>query len=113
MHGDFIKVEKSMGFIVYVGIDDTDSSRGMCTTYVSAVLLDELKSYGYPVIGYPRLIRLNPFARYKTRGNGAVSFKVLVKSEKEYGEVKNIILDRKSYHTSKKKTPTRELYFLK
>ena len=30
--------------MVYVGIDDTDSSRGMCTTYVSAVLLDELKS---------------------------------------------------------------------
>jgi len=93
-NGDFIKVEKTKRFIVYVGIDDTDSNRGMCTTYVSAVLLDELKSYGYPIIGYPRLIRLNPFARYKTRGNGAVSFKVLVKSEKEYGEVKNIILDR-------------------
>ncbi len=26
-NGDFIKVEKSMGFIVYVGIDDTDSNR--------------------------------------------------------------------------------------
>ncbi len=66
----------------------------MCTTYVSAVLLDELKSYGYPIIGYPRLIRLNPFARYKTRGNGAVSFKVLVKSENEFDEIKSIILDR-------------------
>ena len=42
----------------------------MCTTYVSAVLLDELKSYGYPIIGYPRLIRLNPFARYKTGVTG-------------------------------------------
>lgn len=94
MYGDSIKVEKTKQFVVYVGIDDTDSNRGMCTTYVSAVLLDELKNYGYPIIGYPRLIRLNPFARYKTRGNGAVSFKVLVKSEKEYGEVKNIILDR-------------------
>jgi tRNA(Ile2)-agmatinylcytidine synthase len=40
------------------------------------------------------LIRLNPFARYKTRGNGAVSFKLLVKSEKEYEEVENIVLDR-------------------
>ncbi|MEN6593005.1 MAG: tRNA(Ile)(2)-agmatinylcytidine synthase [Methanobacterium sp.] len=94
IQGDFIKVEKTKQFIVYVGIDDTDSSRGMCTTYVSAVLLDELKSYGYPINGYPRLIRLNPFARYKTRGNGAVSFKLLVKSGKEYEEVKNIVLDR-------------------
>lgn len=77
-----------------MGIDDTDSSSGMCTTYVSAVAMDELKSYGFPIIGYPRLIRLNPFARYKTRGNGAVSFKFLVKSKKEYEESKNLILDR-------------------
>lgn len=83
-----------MYHIIYVGIDDTDSSRGMCTTYISAVVMDELKSYGFPVIGYPRLIRLNPFARYKTRGNGAVSFKLLVKSEKEYEKVKNLILNR-------------------
>lgn len=85
---------ENMCYIIYVGIDDTDSSNGMCTTYVSAVVMDELKTYGFSTIGYPRLIRLNPFARYKTRGNGAVSFKILVKTEKECEEVKNIVLDR-------------------
>lgn len=78
--------------LIYVGIDDTDSSHGMCTTYISAVVMDELKSYGFQIIDYPRLIRLNPFARFKTRGNGAVSFKLMVKSEEEYQKAKNLIL---------------------
>ncbi|MDD1775419.1 MAG: tRNA(Ile)(2)-agmatinylcytidine synthase, partial [Methanobacterium sp.] len=60
----------------------------------SAVIMDELKDYGFQIMGYPRLIRLNPFARFKTRGNGAVSFKLLVKSGEEFEEVKNIILNR-------------------
>jgi tRNA(Ile2)-agmatinylcytidine synthase len=85
---------KTMYYIIYVGIDDTDSSEGMCTTYISAVIMDELKDYGFQIMGYPRLIRLNPFARFKTRGNGAVSFKLLVKSVEEFEEAKNIILNR-------------------
>lgn len=85
---------ENMYYLIYVGIDDTDSSSGMCTTYISAVVMDELKSYGFHTLGYPRLIRLNPFARYKTRGNGAVSFKLLVKSRGEYEEAKHLILDR-------------------
>jgi tRNA(Ile2)-agmatinylcytidine synthase len=85
---------KTMYYLLYVGIDDTDSSEGMCTTYISAVIMDELKDCGFQLMGYPRLIRLNPFARYKTRGNGAVSFKLQVKSKKELEEVKDHIINR-------------------
>ncbi|HII84754.1 MAG TPA: DNA-binding protein, partial [Methanobacterium subterraneum] len=65
-------------FSVYVGIDDTDSASGMCTTYICCVIMDRLISCGFRVDGPPRLIRLNPFAPHKTRGNGAVSFKIVL-----------------------------------
>lgn len=70
-----------------VGIDDTDSLEGGCTTYLASLLVDKLglsdgvdieesgilpKTWvKYP---YPRLVRLNPNIPYKTRGNGAVAF---------------------------------------
>ena len=57
-----------------LGIDDTDSKKGMCTTYLAAVLVDKLQKYG--VKEYPRLIRLNPNIKYKTRGNGAVAIEI-------------------------------------
>ena len=54
-----------------VGVDDTDSSSGCCTTYlgyrISVDLRDDLS-----VLGYPRLVRLNPNVPFKTRGNAAV-----------------------------------------
>lgn len=55
---------------MYIGIDDTDSVEGMCTTYLAAILTNSLKAEGLP-----RLIRLNPNIPYKTRGNGAVMLK--------------------------------------
>ncbi|MCS7143828.1 MAG: tRNA(Ile)(2)-agmatinylcytidine synthase [Archaeoglobaceae archaeon] len=58
---------------VWIGIDDTDSRKGMCTTYLALILIEELKKIGN-VLGFPRLIRLNPTIPFKTRGNGAVSF---------------------------------------
>ncbi|MDI9610015.1 MAG: tRNA(Ile)(2)-agmatinylcytidine synthase [Archaeoglobales archaeon] len=57
----------------WIGIDDTDSRKGMCTTYLAVLLMEEIKKIG-KVIGFPRLIRLNPTIPFKTRGNGAVSF---------------------------------------
>lgn len=80
-------------FRVYVGLDDTDSASGMCTTYICSVIMDQLKSCGFRVDGPPRLIRLNPFAPHKTRGNGGVSFKMVLKSRKEVHEAKKLILD--------------------
>ncbi|MGZ7044606.1 MAG: hypothetical protein ACXVHM_08425, partial [Methanobacterium sp.] len=34
---------------IYIGIDDTDSVNGMCTTYISSVIIDELKFSGFNV----------------------------------------------------------------
>ena len=79
---------------IYIGIDDTDSKDGMCTTFICSVIIDELKYFGFNIIGYPRLIRLNPFARFKTRGNGALSFKLNLKSEEEVFKVKEIVLKK-------------------
>ena len=83
-----------MNNILYVGIDDTDSSEGMCTTYIGALVMDELKHYGYQLKDHPRLIRLNPFAPFKTRGNGAISFKLILNSEKETEKAKKLILNQ-------------------
>jgi tRNA(Ile2)-agmatinylcytidine synthase len=55
--------------VIIVGIDDTDSTSGMCTTYLAAMIFRKLN-----VVGTPRLVRLNPNIPFKTRGNGAVSF---------------------------------------
>ena len=54
-----------------LGIDDTDSPTGMCTTYIGAVLARRLARSGIPV-RQARLIRLNPNVPWKTRGNAAV-----------------------------------------
>jgi tRNA(Ile2)-agmatinylcytidine synthase len=56
---------------VYIGIDDTDSRKGMCTTYLALELVREFQNE-LDLIGYPRLVRLNPNIPWKTRGNGAV-----------------------------------------
>jgi tRNA(Ile2)-agmatinylcytidine synthase len=55
-----------------IGIDDTDSREGMCTTYLGALLMDELCAFGSPVCD-PLLIRLNPTIPYKTRGNASIA----------------------------------------
>ena len=54
-----------------IGIDDTDSREGMCTTYLGAVLVSRLEEAGFTV-REARLIRLNPNVRFKTRGNAAM-----------------------------------------
>ena len=77
---------------MYIGIDDTDSKDGMCTTFICSVIIDELKDFGFNIIGYPRLIRLNPFAMFRTRGNGGLSFNLNVESEEDIKKVKEIVL---------------------
>jgi tRNA(Ile2)-agmatinylcytidine synthase len=54
-----------------VGIDDTDSSRGYCTTYLAYRIACDLRPE-VAVLPYPRLVRLNPNIPFKTRGNAAV-----------------------------------------
>jgi tRNA(Ile2)-agmatinylcytidine synthase len=68
--------EKTM----HVGLDDTDSLRRGCTTYVAALLVEKLESLGVRLIDYPNLVRLNPNVPWKTRGNGALCLRI------RYGE---------------------------
>ncbi|HTW40242.1 MAG TPA: tRNA(Ile)(2)-agmatinylcytidine synthase [Thermoplasmata archaeon] len=58
---------------IWIGIDDTDSPHGGCTTWVLTELLDEAGSCGVDLIGEPRLVRLNPNIPWKTRGNAALA----------------------------------------
>ncbi|HYA56154.1 MAG TPA: tRNA(Ile)(2)-agmatinylcytidine synthase [Nitrososphaerales archaeon] len=58
-----------------VGIDDTDSSRGYCTTYLAYRIACDLRP-NVVVLPYPRLVRLNPNIPFKTRGNAAVSLRI-------------------------------------
>lgn len=57
---------------MWIGIDDTDSPAGMCTTYIGAVLVRRLAQAGMRILD-ARLVRLNPNVIHKTRGNAAVS----------------------------------------
>jgi tRNA(Ile2)-agmatinylcytidine synthase len=54
-----------------IGIDDTDSPGGMCTTYLGAVLVRRL-IHDHMQVREARLVRLNPNVTFKTRGNAAV-----------------------------------------
>ena len=58
-----------------IGIDDTDSPGGMCTTYLGAVLARRLIRERMKV-REARLIRLNPNVTWKTRGNAAICLDV-------------------------------------
>lgn len=55
---------------MYVAVDDTDSVRGNCTTFLATEIIKELSDLD--LIGNPRLVRLNPAVPWKTRGNGAL-----------------------------------------
>jgi tRNA(Ile2)-agmatinylcytidine synthase len=58
-----------------IGIDDTDSPQGMCTTYLGAVLVRRL-IHEHMRVREARLVRLNPNVTWKTRGNAAVMLDV-------------------------------------
>lgn len=78
--------------VLHVGVDDTDSKEGMCTTYVGAVTIDKFKEIGVQLIGFPKLIRLNPGWPHKTRGNCSVAFTVAAQNYK-IPKIKRIVLD--------------------
>ncbi len=60
-----------------IGIDDTDSSDGMCTTFLCYTAVKQLlKSGKTEVVDYPHLIRLNPNIPWKTRGNAALALQI-------------------------------------
>ncbi len=59
-----------------VGIDDTDSPRGGCTTWLLTELAAVAGRDGLDLIGEPHLVRLNPNVPWKTRGNAALALRI-------------------------------------
>ncbi len=57
-----------------IGIDDTDSTSGGCTTYIAALLADALSEFS--LVRQVKLARLNPNVPWKTRGNGSICLEV-------------------------------------
>lgn len=57
--------------VYHLGIDDTDSLKKGCTTYVGAKLLEKLTPETR-FLDFPNLIRLNPNVPWKSRGNAAI-----------------------------------------
>ena len=62
--------------ILNIGFDDTDSPKGMCTTYLAFKIVNYLKKEHVEFLDYPKLIRFNPNIPWKTRGNGAVGITI-------------------------------------
>jgi len=66
---------------VHLGMDDIDSPRGGCTTHFASILAERLEEFHVQWLDYPNLIRLNPNIPFRTRGNGAVALRFIVRSE--------------------------------
>lgn len=81
--------------VLHIGFDDTDSRKGMCTTFLAYKVVEYLKKEKIKFIDYPYLIRFNPNVPWKTRGNGAVALKI--KTQKPTLIKKNIIKYIKKY----------------
>ena len=78
--------------ILNVGFDDTDSPKGMCTTFLAYKIVDLLHKQKTEFLDFPRLIRFNPNIPWKTRGNGAVSIKIKTKNpSKVKNQIKNLV----------------------
>jgi tRNA(Ile2)-agmatinylcytidine synthase len=76
--------------MLHIGLDDTDSPEGGCTTYVAAVLVEHLLILGAEFKGYPTLLRLNPNTPWKTRGNASVCLRLNI-DESLYSDVRNVV----------------------
>jgi len=77
---------------LHIGIDDTDSPRMGCTTYVAALIVQRLRELNVPFVDYPNLIRLNPNVPWKTRGNGALCLRVRC-PENLVEQIKEIVIE--------------------
>jgi len=61
----------TVALVLLIGVDDTDSRAGGCTTVLAQALVAAFAEL--TPAGPPRLVRLHPQVRHKTRGNAAVA----------------------------------------
>ena len=85
--------------ILHIGIDDTDSPKGMCTTFLCYEIVKFLEKQEIQFMDFPYLIRFNPNIPWKTRGNGAVRLTIKTKNPKKIKE--KIIQFVESYSDTK------------
>lgn len=79
-------------YTLHIGFDDTDSPKGMCTTFLAYKIVEYLKREKTEFIDFPHLIRFNPNIPWKTRGNGAVALKIKTKNPtKIKTKIKNFV----------------------
>ncbi len=83
---------------MHIGFDDTDSTRQGCTTYVAALLIEELEKFNARFLDYPSLVRLNPNVPWKTRGNGALCLRIEYPEDVE-DELKQRVIDLIEAHS--------------
>jgi len=76
----------------HLGIDDTDSREGGCTTYTATLVFDALCNAGLTPSDFPWLVRLNPNIPWKTRGNGALAIHMRA-SDDEIAMAEQLTLD--------------------
>ncbi|MEM2915381.1 MAG: tRNA(Ile)(2)-agmatinylcytidine synthase [Candidatus Bathyarchaeia archaeon] len=88
----FCDIELTTKMRLHIGFDDTDSPRTGCTTYVAALLIEEMRKIGVNFVDFPNLIRLNPNVPWKTRGNGALCLRITCE-ECQLKEIKECVID--------------------
>ena len=77
---------------MYIGFDDTDSPKGMCTTYLAYKMVNLLKKQKVAFLDFPFLIRFNPNIPWKTRGNGAVGLTISTDNPQKIKKlIKNLV----------------------
>lgn len=77
-----------------VALDDTDSRDGMCTTYLAALVADELADDH--AVERRLLVRLNPAVAAKTRGNAACA----IHTDAPVDEVRRVASDLVDRHAA-------------
>lgn len=79
--------------LLHIGIDDVDSHFGGCTTHVMyGVLKALLRDGGARLADFPRLVRLNPYVPFKTRGNAALAVSLALDRNMDVGDVKERVV---------------------
>jgi len=85
-------MKPQMDEVLHIGIDDTDSPRMGCTTYVAALLVESFIKLGASFVDYPNIIRLNPNVPWKTRGNGALCLRISI-GNRQLARAKEVVIE--------------------